>query len=75
MKDKIRDCLTQLGIGDIGDDDALLVDYGFDSLSLVLMVIEIEKQLHIKVPGTMATEENFKSITQIEKMLIKLGAK
>ncbi len=76
MKTKIRDYLNQVGLDELpSEDDADLSDYGFDSLMIVLLVVEIEKDLGIRIPGSLATKENFESISSIELLIKKLGAK
>ena len=75
MMSKSRNFLTEVGLEELpADDDAELNDYGFDSLMIVLLVVEIEKDLGIRVPGALATKENFQTISTIAHLVKKLGA-
>lgn len=76
MKNKIKAHLAHIGMEELPDnDDTSLTEYGFDSLMIVLLVVEIEKNFGIRIPGALATQENFDSVSSIESLLKKLGAK
>ena len=76
MRDRVRAILEKVGMSPSPEkgDDALL-DYGFDSLMMVLIIAELEKEFKIKIPASTIDEEIFSTLDSLEKFAKERGAK
>lgn len=58
------------------DETTLLLDEGIlDSMSLLYLVTQLEEKNGIKIPMEEVTEENFKNISAIERLVEELKSK
>ena len=73
---KIKQAIQRAGLETLPENDKDdLIDYGMDSLMMVLSVAELEKLFKIKIPASLFSEEKFESIHSIKEFMIQLGAK
>ena len=76
IQNRIRTVLTGLGLSSVPESATeSLMDYGLDSLMMVLAIAQFEKEFGVKIPGEKVEEENFSTIAKIESMLKDVGAK
>lgn len=70
MENKIRDLLKKSGLSEVPDSSQeSLIAYGLDSLTVVMLVVELETELGIKIDPTLALMENFETIEKINELL------
>jgi acyl carrier protein len=73
---RVRKVLLAAGLSSLPDSaEESLVDYGLDSLMMVLAVAQLEKEFSIKIPGEKVEEENFSTISRVTQLVQELGAK
>lgn len=54
--------------------DALLADYGLDSLMTAMAILELQDEFGVKIPQKAVTPENFESLSSLAALLGSLGA-
>ena len=60
MQESIKNILLDSGIFEVPDDlDANLMEYGLDSLGIVLLIGKFEKEFNIKIIDNNFSSENF----------------
>lgn len=71
MIERIRKAAKKAGLEDLDGE------FGgeLDSLMMVLMVSELEREFKIKIPAEKVTEQVFLSFVTVEHFLRELGAK
>ena len=75
MKDKIKQSLLSAGLPSVPEDSgAALADYGFDSLMIVLFILDLQRQVGVQIPAHEVTNENMQSLDSIDQLLKRLGA-
>lgn len=76
MKNKIKDLLNRSGLIDVpSTPDEALTQYGLDSLTLVMFIVELENELGIKIDPSLARIENFETINKINELIESQGKK
>lgn len=75
INNRIKHILATNGLDPLpGDDNAILIQGGLDSLMLAMLIIELEQEFKLKIPVIPLVKEHYESIASIEKHLISLGA-
>jgi acyl carrier protein len=73
MQEKIKDLLLASGMFDLPETaQEELSDYGFDSLTVVLLISNLEKEFQIKFETDGFDIKNFSTIETIEKYILSL---
>ena len=73
MREKILNILRELNpYEDIDEDSKLIEDGIIDSLTLVLLISEMESEFHVKIPEDKLRPEFFGNIPQIENLIKSL---
>jgi acyl carrier protein len=57
------------------ETDTDLFESGFDSFSLIKLIVFIEKKFRIHVPDEKITEENFRNINSLSELVYALQTK
>ena len=65
VKQIARDVVTQLARQRIRDDEALVSSGLIDSLSVLRLITQLERQLHIQMPKEQVQPEDFDSVDLI----------
>lgn len=74
MTDRILRILEDAGLFALSTDkNAKLVNSGLDSLTLALLIVELEREFKIKIPVIPLKKEKFESVASIEDYLLELG--
>jgi D-alanine--poly(phosphoribitol) ligase subunit 2 len=67
---RLKQCLTKAGLFEIPVDPAeSLATYGFDSLTLALSVIEIEREFKVRFAPIEIKVEQFETLASIAKLV------
>ena len=75
LSEKIKQSLVAAGLFEVPTDpQAALVDFGLDSLMVVMLVLDLQRKFNLQVPADLVTGDNMRSQASIEKMLRELGA-
>lgn len=74
-EDRVKNVLTKAGFVSVPEnhqDD--LYDYGLNSLTLALLIVELENEFDIKIPVLPIDKNRFMSIETISNYMNELGA-
>jgi acyl carrier protein len=76
MTEKIKACLLKAGIATLPSSETAgpLENYGLDSLAVVLLVLEIEREFNIRIPLQWVNSDEFYSIQTIANLITRLEA-
>lgn len=72
---RIQQVIAQIGLTNLPQDPQAKLEHGgLDSLMLALLIIELEREFHVKIPVIPLVKEHYESVASIERHLISLGA-
>jgi len=76
LTERILKILENAGLFALSPDkNTKLVNSGLDSLTLALLIVELEREFQIKIPVIPLKKEKFESVASIESYLLELGVK
>lgn len=73
MKKKIIELLKEINPYEEFDENTKIIEEGIiDSMTLIMLIQELEETFSLTVPEDKITIENFESIYKIEKLFLQL---
>jgi acyl carrier protein len=75
MRQKVINILLDIiSEKDFMEDDNLIEEGFLDSLDVIILTCELEKQFNIKIDGVDVKKSNFSTVDDIVRLLVKCGA-